>query len=455
MSDYGRKGIEIRNVGDGSLARRLDVPEMGLAAIWTADGKSLITAHSDYSVRVWDWPSMNAPRLVLRLQRAEPVFLATDPSGRWLVSVGWDNQAFVVDLRDGRLLLNQAAQAVHAAVDRAAFLLTNDTEWKLVELQPSFALEEIPLHERGKGPRDAIFNATGRWLATGGPDGIRILDWTTREVRNVMDDESSMRLAFSADGTRLYSITRDRVRTWTLRTDPLTGRLRAEEIALPARGDRHFRNSTSAEIFDGGERWLSISTEPRAHRPSWTQGRFDSVEIESRGETDTGGNEPHVSPDGRWLAWGNWQAKDVAITRLGSHDPAVVLPITGSATVAFSPDSRLLAAGGAEEIRFYDVDTLRLVHSIPRRPSRPLRPEFAFMHGSSLCAIALPPDEILIVDTKTGAKLATLPATSCILWGVSFGPDDRFLAATSSDHRVLIWDFVKLRHELSALGLDW
>jgi len=277
----------------------------------------------------------------------------------------------------------------------------------------------------------------------------------TRDVLKVMDDEPALRVAFNADSTRLYAITLDRLRAWTLRTDSLTSRLRAERLELPGHGDRQFRNSTSAEIFDGGERWLSISTEPRARRPSWSQGRFGSNEIESRGQLDTGSNEPRVSPDGRWLAWGNWQAKDVAIKRLGSHDPAAVLKIAGSASVAFSPDSRLLAVGGAEEIRFYDVGTLRVVHSILRQPSRPLRPEFAFMRGSGLCAVALPPDEILIVDTKTGAKLALLPARSCILWSVSFGPDDRFLAATSADHRVLIWDFVKLRHELRELGLDW
>jgi WD40 repeat protein len=454
-SGFGSREIEIRRVDDGSLARRLDVPEMGLAATWTADGKSLITAHNDFSVRVWDWPSMGAPRLVLRFQRAEPVFLATDPSGRWLMSVGWDSQAFVVDLRDGRLLSSQAAQAVYAADDRPVFLLTNNADWKLVELQPPFALEEVPIHERDKGPREAVFSATGRWLATGGPDGIRILDRTTREVLNVMDDEPSMRIAFSADSTRLCAITQDRLRAWSLRTDPLTSRLSAERLELPGLGDRHFRDSTAGEIFDGAERWLSIWKEPRARHPSWASGRFGSDEIESRGELEPGSNDPCVSPDGRWLAWGNWHGHDAAIRRMGSHDPPVVLPVAGSASVAFSPDSRLLAVGGSEEIRFYDVGTLRVVHSILRQPSRPLSPTVAFMRGSSLCAIALPPEEILLVDTATGAELARLPASSFILWSVSFGPDDRFLAATSSDHRVLIWDLVKLRHALGELGLDW
>jgi WD40 repeat protein len=455
LGNYGRRGIEIRRATDGSVARRLDVPEMGLVASWTPDGKSLITAHSDYSVRVWDWPSMGTPRLILRFQRAEPVFLATDPSGRWLVTVGWDSQAYVVDLRDGRLLLNRAAQAVYAAVDRPVFLLTNETVWSLIELQPSFAHEELAIHERDKGPREAVFNSTGRWLATSGPDGIRVLDWKTREIFDVMHDEAVMRVAFSGDSTRLYAITLDRLRAFSLRTDSSTGRLQAERLELPRLGDRHFRNSTSAEIFDGGERWLSISQEPGAARPSWACGRFGSDEIESKGELGSGGNDPRVSPDGRWLAWGNWHAKDAAITRFGSRDPAAVLPIAGSTAVAFSPDSRLLAVGGEAEIRFYDVGTLRIEHSILRHPSRPLVPEFAFMRGSSLCAVTLPPDEILIVDSKTGAELALLPARSCILWSVSFSPDDRFLVATSSDHRLLIWDLLKLRHELGQLGLDW
>jgi len=455
VSSYGSKRIEIRRAADGSLDRALQVPEMGLSAAWSADGKSLITTHGDFSVRVWDWPSMTAPRLVLRYHGAEPVFIATDPTGRWLVTTGWDSQAFVVDLRDGRMLLNQPSQEVYAALDRPAFLLINEADWRLVDLEPPFALEEFPIHEREKSPRDVVFSGTGRMLATSGTDGIRILDWTSREVVKVMDDKAALRVAWSADSSRLVAVTTEGVRAWELRTDAATGRLRTERLELPGMGDRNFPEASTAEIFDGGRRWISSSREPVSGRPSWILGRFDAPGIESREEATPGGNEPHVSPDGRWLAWGNWHARDVSIKRLGSDEPPVVLPMASSATVAFSPDSRLLAVGGAEEIRFHEVGTWRVVYAFPRRPIRPLPPEFAFMHGSRLCALTLPPDQFLLVDPIAGTELATVPAGPHILWGLVFSPDDRFLVAASTDHHILIWDFAKLRHELGALGLDW
>ena len=48
-----------------------------------------------------------------------------------------------------------------------------------------------------------------------------------------------------------------------------------------------------------------------------------------------------------------------------------------------------------------------------------------------------------------------LSAGPHILSRMVFGPDDRLLAAASTDHQVLMWDIEKLRHELRDLGLDW
>ena len=232
-----------------------------------------------------------------------------------------------------------------------------------------------------------------------------------------MDDEPSMRVAFSADSTRLYSVTLDRLRAWELRTDTATGRLRAERLELPGRGDRHFRDSTTAEIFDGGERWLSISREPRSRRPSWVQGRFDSVEIESRGGVRSRRQRAAREP-GRPLAGLGQLAR--AGRRRSRASARTIRP-----SCCRSPARRRLrsvrtaaCSRSAERRRSVSTTSARCASSIRSSAVRsgrcPLNSRSCT--GRALCAVALPPDEVLIVDTTTGAELATLPASSFILW---------------------------------------
>jgi WD40 repeat protein len=104
VAGEGRTDFEVRSSSDGHVERIIQHPELGFAARWSADGRSLITAHGDFSVRVWDWPSMDSPRLIMRFHRSDPVFPAVDPADRWLATAGWDNQSALYDQRDGRML---------------------------------------------------------------------------------------------------------------------------------------------------------------------------------------------------------------------------------------------------------------------------------------------------------------------------------------------------------------
>jgi serine/threonine protein kinase/WD40 repeat protein len=454
-SSYGQGTIEIRRTGDGSLVRDAVVPPMGYHALWSADGQALITTHRDFSVQVWDWPRMGTPRLVLRLHQAEPTSLATDFSGRLLVTAGWDTQIFFFDLRDGRLLLSEAGQDAYAAGDRSSFLLVNDMDWSLVDLEPPFAIDAIAMHDRMKSPRDVAFSPDGHWIATAGPDGVRILDLRSRSVHSVMVDQDVLSVAFSPDSKRLYAVTPDHPLAWRIDADRATGFPRTESLDLPFSGERRFLGTPTAGIFANGEQWLAVRMDRQRSGGAWIHGRFDSPGIESTEGFETGGSEPKVSPDGRWLAWGNWHARNAAVTRLGARDPPIVLPSAGSATVAFSPDNRLLAVGGVRELRFYETVSWRSVLSIPRTPARPLPPQFAFAHDSRVCAVALPPDRMIILDTRTGQELAELPAGGHLLSRPAFSPDDRLLAIACEDHHTLIWDLPALRGKLRDLGLDW
>jgi WD40 repeat protein/serine/threonine protein kinase len=447
--------LDIRRLDDGGVYRTLNLPAMGFIARWNEDGRSLITAHRDFSIRVWDWPSLDSPRLILRFHRGEPVNLSTDPSGRWLATSGWDTQSALFDLRDGRLLLSQAGGAIASANDRPAFVLVNDPIWSLVEFESAFAFETVAMHEMGKGPGDLAFSPNGRWLATGGADGIRVLDWQSREVHRLADDEVSRRLAFSADSQRLFWMTRDRLRAWRMEMEPGTERLRAKQLDLPGKGERLFNDSDIGAILRNGERWLSVAMNPTMRRLSWVTGSFDSAGSEFLEGLTTGANVPEFSLDGQWLTWGNWNDHNAYAMRLGTTNPPIQFTTEGSTTSAFSPDCHFLVVGGRDEIRFYETGSWRMLHSVPRRPPGQLPPSFAFTSDSHLCAAVLPPNQVVLIDTATGIELATLPVVHHAVSRPAFSPDNQFLAVTSLDHHLLVWDLAKLRGKLRELGLDW
>jgi WD40 repeat protein len=463
---YGQGRLDVRRTSDGEVERSLDMPPLGFRALWSADGGSLITTHADYSIRVWDWPAAGAPRLILRFHRAEPTYLATDPSGRWLATGGWGNQVTFSDLRDGRLLLNQPGGAVFAAVDRADFVLISGAEWRLVELEPPYALETVAMHESDKSPRRLAFSTDGRWLATAGPDGVRVLDLRSREVHRIVGGECVVCVAFDGASNVLRAISSDHLLAWRLEDDPVTGRLRVTPTLRAARpeppgtADPPSEDRLAAGISAGGERWMAVSTDPRGGSPSWILGRFDAAGVERTTGFQRvaafmpGGKGPEMSPDGLWAAWGNWHGRNAAVVRLGAGAPPVELPIAGSAAVGFTPDSRRLAVGGSAEIRFHEVGTWRLLHSIPRRPPSGQPAPIAFTRDSRLGAVPLT-DVVILLDPDTGEEIGVLPAPQHALAWSAFSPDDRFLAVASVDHHVLLWDLEKLRRRLREIGLDW
>jgi serine/threonine protein kinase len=457
--EEGSSELHFRRWADGTLDRTFVLPKLGWIARWSTDGASLITAHRDFSLRVWSWPSLDGPRLILPFHRSDPIWLETDPSGRWLATAAWDNQLALFDLRDGRLLFSRTGTSVHAAADRPVYLLANGIDWSLVELDPAFAFQAIALHDEHKSPRDLAFSSDGRWIATSGQDGIRLLDRNHHEVHRLMTNEMAHRIAFDPSSYALRSVTPNGVHAWQIRADPLTDKTLYNPLALPGDGRDLFANVdvSLAGLSQDGNWWLSVAPEPATRSQFWIRGTFDSIDREFLAPAAPNSHLPDFSADGRWLAWGSWRGRDAYVLTLGINPPPPPLRLdsTGSTSVAFSPNNQLLVVGGSTEIRFLQTGTWQLLHSVPRQPPGQLPPAVAFTADSGLCAIVLPPNRILLVDPTTGAELALLPARSHFPIKAAFSPDQQTLAAVSTDHHLLIWDLGQLRRKLGQLGLDW
>jgi len=149
------------------------------------------------------------------------------------------------------------------------------------------------------------------------------------------------------------------------------------------------------------------------------------------------------SPDGKLLAVGGYQE----VRLLDPASGSTVGTLAGEAdyvrSIAFSPDDSMLAAAGGPcqrsgEIKIWDLASRRLVRTMQG-------------HKDCIYSVAWSPDGKLIAsgsydrmvkiwDAGTGKELRNLQDHIDAVFAVAFSPDGKRLASGSQDRTVKIWD---------------
>jgi len=389
---------------------------------FSPDGRHLASGSDDATARLWDLQAKDpsAEPRVLRGHEAPVASVAFRPDGRWLATGSGDTTLRLWDL---------------------------ETEDLVVEPQV--------LRGHKRGVWSVAFSPDDLWLATGSDDGTAGL-WdvaASLTQRGVLRGHEGpiTSVAFSPDSRWLATGSWDTtVRLWDLETSFALSDAQVSittlQTATPVDAVwvlRGHESGVTSVAFSPDGRWLATGSDDSSTR-LWDVSALlaqKKGEELNRGEQATDAAiEPFVilghgagvtsvafSPDGRWLATGSWDdiarlwdvsALDAKSAQAGEFTPGPrelpghENPVT---SVAFSPDGRWLATGGGgwdDTVRLWDLELLFNIEA----------------------EAATPVDEVQVLRGHTAA-----------ISSVAFSPDSRWLATGSLDDTARLWDLGLLR----------
>ncbi|MEO2005929.1 MAG: WD40 repeat domain-containing protein, partial [Candidatus Poribacteria bacterium] len=161
------------------------------------------------------------------------------------------------------------------------------------------------------------------------------------------------------------------------------------------------------------------------------------------------------SPTGAFIAVGTsspeprlWQFTQLLDARTGQ--PLVMLPRTGSAAPAFSPDEKIVAAGVDTGIGLWDVESGRQIATLPGR--RNGSSALAFSPAGRILASGARDDTIRLWDIATHRELATLTGHADDVTALTFNRLGTTLATGGRDGVIKLWDVATRQETATLLG---
>jgi WD40 repeat protein len=245
------------------------------------------------------------------------------------------------------------------------------------------------------------------------------------------------------DSSMVTFMDRGRVGLWNLSSD-------REDFVLQENGtgDNGTSNSGRLQISSDGE-WIAAASrkdDGASFVRIWnlrTRSLISELPISTEPITALA-----ISPDKRWLAT-YVQQEEVSIWNLETRESAARFPVARTKSspmvgaLTFSPDGKALAIGDDDDqVRLVDAGRWTERITLPGRffgfgvMTLEYSPDGRFLAAGS----AFNDSRILVWDTKTDKRVATLEGHQGFIANVTFSPDGKLLASASGDQTIKLWN---------------
>lgn len=451
-------------------AALLGHPKGILDLVFSPDGKLMATGGADQAVKIWD---VSTQKQIASLTNfTGPIFsLAFAPDGKMLASAGGYPHHISAEIKFWQVPGFQEVHMLHEDLPLAfsiAFMSDGQT------LVTAGKNQMVRLLDLASGRTRTTYKGHEKfiWSIAVAPDGrtVASADWggavkvwdaaTVQEKQMLPENEvGTYSVAFSPDG-KLLAASGSRVRALTV-----------WEVAT--------RKKRLSGFMEDGDVILAMSRDGGRLAAAGSEGivqLYDLRTFEHQGSI-TG----HVGkiwsmafgPDSQILAIaGQTALVELWDLQSGTLKNSLQGHTSTITALAFTPDGRTLISGGWNELKLWNLETARLLETLPGQNPRvrlspnglilasgshnrgitlrsfPDMKSLVTLHGhkESIYNIAFSPDSktlataswdgtVKLWHVATGEELLSFPAGGGVAWSVAFSPDSRLLAFSSGSSR--------------------
>jgi WD40 repeat protein/serine/threonine protein kinase len=449
-----RGNVELRDLSSGGTVATFKHPGSVASLAWRSDGKVFASGCFDHDIYLWDAAHSKEPLRIMKGHFSAVVNLGFTHRGDLLLSDSWDSTTRLWDPMTAQQLVSKPLR------DYMQHQFSQDDQWLDHGTRVATG-RECRTFQGAKSLKWVAINPGGRLMASASSDGGGVRLWDL--AANGAGDKELARLPigtaapckFDPNGDSLITDGSAGLQRWPITFDAETGRLR---IGPPHAIAVSRAYGLPSHKYDPA---FALSADGRTVAHSPRPGQVFLFDLNSpKRKVDIKSPSlrfPAFSPDGRWLATGNWQGRGVKVwdARTGAPIHRFDLDETDrpAAWPAFSPDGKWLLTGTFAEYRFWEVGSWQERHRLPRDNAGKAVGHIVFSPDGKMVALLHDTREVRLVDPATGRAFAHLPTTG---GPCCFSADgSKLVTFAARDGAFQVWDLRLIRRQLRQMDLDW